>query len=375
MTIHSRRLLIVEDDPDQLELWRRDIDEFNKNPDRKLAFIIYVARSADKAVQILAEFNIDCAIIDLRLPWEDRPVDPEFGNKLRTYIENELPIPAAIHSGHLGDLDDSGRESLMKSFTKDAGKTTEILEWFAEKDQLMEALATTNKRVKMETARILHGSIWPRWEAAKDSDQVPKRFEDIVTRQVVSHLAEQFSLPLENVPAHHLHEFYYVPPIRERLHTGDLVRIGDIVRVIVTPQCDIVNSYPANFLLAKCLSEHEEWNVIESAVAINTGNVGKNTKERIGKLATHGRDQRFHFLPPCGGKGGPWFVDFKEIITMDQSCAEELLKNRFASIAAQFVPNLIHRFAAFVGRIGQPELDIEALAEHLAEAYASKQAD
>ena len=147
------------------------------------------------------------------------------------------------------------------------------------------------------------------------------------------------------------------------------------MHVIVTPQCDIVNDYPANFLLARCLSEHNEWNAIESAVKKQKGQISRNTRDKITKFATHGRDQRFHFLPPCGDKGGPWFVDFKEITTVDQSRAEELLRSRIASIAAPFVPNLIHRFAAFIGRIGQPELDVKALGEHLAEAHRDMPVD
>ena len=376
MTVPVRRLLIAEDEADQLEVWRRDIEEFNKNPDRKFTFVTHEARSATDAARILDELNIDCAIIDLRLPPEkNKPDEAVHGNKLRTLIEGELPILVAIHTGHPGELDEAGRNSLMKLFTKDAGKTTEALEWFAEKAQLMEALAGTSQRIKMETAKVLHGSIWPRWEAAKKQDQVPERFDDIVTRQVVSHLAEQFSLPLEDVPAHHLHEFYYVPPMRNRLHTGDLVRLDDMVHVIVTPQCDIINVYPANFLLAKCSPEHNEWKGIEEAIAGNKGKISKTTKEKIEKFTTQVRSQRFHFLPPCGDEGGPWFVDFKDIITVDQSRTEELLKSRFASIAAPFVPNLVYRFAAFIGRIGQPKLDVEALAEHLAEAYQNTQAD
>ncbi|MFB3146630.1 MAG: hypothetical protein ACE1ZO_05840 [Nitrospirales bacterium] len=368
--------MIAEDDAEQLAVWRRDVIEFNQKADRKFTFVIQEARTAAEAREILAKYNIDCAIIDLRLPpAEERPDEAVYGNELRAFIENELPIPAAIHTAYLGDLDEAGQASIMKTFTKDAGQTTEALEWFAKKARLMEALANTNQRIKKETAKVLHASIWPRWEAEQAQEKAPDRFDDIVTRQVVSHLTEKFSLPLEDVPAHHLHEFYHFPPMRERLHTGDLVRNEDAVYVIVTPQCDIVNDYPTHFLLAKCLSDNEDWKSIEDAVAGNNFSVSNTQKDKIRKFATHARDQRTHFLPPCGKEGGPWIVDFKEIITVEGSRVDELLNNRFASIAAPFVPNLVHRFAAFIGRIGQPELDVEVLGEHIASACREPPAD
>ena len=42
-----------------------------------------------------------------------------------------------------------------------------------------------------------------------------------------------------------------MPPLREeRLYTGDLIDHNENVYVIVTPQCNIANSYPDHFLLA-----------------------------------------------------------------------------------------------------------------------------
>ena len=376
MTLPIRNLLIAEDDAEQLEVWQRDVKEFNKKADRKFTFDIHEARTAVEAREILAKYNIHCAIIDLRLPPAgSEPDEAVYGNDLRAFIENELPILAAIHTAYLGDLDEGSQASIMKTFTKDAGQTTEALAWFAEKARLMEALEVTNQRVKREISRVLHCSIWPRWENAEEQDRVPKRFNDIVTRQVVSHLAEKLSLPLEDVPAHHLHEFYHFPPMRDRLYTGDLVRNEDVVYVIVTPQCDIVNDYPTNFLLAKCLSDNEDWKSIEDAVARNNFSVSNTQKDKSKKFATHARDQRTHFLPPCGKEGGPWIIDFREIITVEKSRADELLESRFASISAAFVPNLVHRFASFIGRIGQPELDVGVLGEHIASACRENLSD
>ena len=169
MTLPIRNLLIAEDDAEQLEVWQRDVKEFNKKADRKFTFDIHEARTAVEAREILAKYNIHCAIIDLRLPPAgSEPDEAVYGNDLRAFIENELPILAAIHTAYLGDLDEGSQASIMKTFTKDAGQTTEALAWFAEKARLMEALEVTNQRVKREISRVLHCSIWPRWENAEE---------------------------------------------------------------------------------------------------------------------------------------------------------------------------------------------------------------
>jgi hypothetical protein len=58
-------------------------------------------------------------------------------------------------------------------------------------------------------------------------------------------------------------------------------------------------------------------------------------------------------------------VQFKEIMTVPSERVPELLKTRFASVASQFVPNLVQRYSAYLGRIGQPDLDVEILKAHV----------
>lgn len=43
----------------------------------------------------------------------------------------------------------------------------------------------------------------------------------------------------------------------------------------------------------------------------------------------------------------------------------DLLAARFASISSSFVPNLVQRYAAYLGRIGQPDLDCDLLRDQV----------
>ena len=59
-------------------------------------------------------------------------------------------------------------------------------------------------------------------------------------------------------------------------------------------------------------------------------------------------------------------------MTVGNSEVPSLLENRFASVASQFVPNLVQRFAAYLGRIGQPDLDCDVLREQVCKMTGCK---
>jgi hypothetical protein len=241
------------------------------------------------------------------------------------------------------------------------------LDWLAEHSGLMVALADAQQVIRRESARLFHSSLWPRWSQRHERGLVPDPFGPIVARQISAHLAESLELSLADRTRSLADEFYFVPSMRERLHTGDLVEIeAGNVYVVVTPQCDMVRDYPENVLLARCDPEME-WRAIEEATRRNGGVVSATSKEKIGRLVTH-KSISLHFIPPCDARG-PWNVNFRRLITKVQNEVESLIVGRFASISPQFLPNLMSRFAAYLGRYGQPDLDVEELAKYVSGEY------
>ena len=179
----------------------------------------------------------------------------------------------------------------------------------------------------------------------------------VITRQVVAHLAEELSLPPNH---HHPEEFFFVPPLSAtQLGTGDLTRWKGDVYVVVTPRCNMArDKYPKFLMLGHCKPMVDEWKSLRKRFG-KPETEDSATKE-LRNLASQGHAIATHFLPPCGDDG-PWLVQFKDIMTISSSEAGDLLAGRFASIAPQFVPNLVQRYAAYLGRIGQPDLDCEIL--------------
>jgi CheY-like chemotaxis protein len=355
----ERLVLIVEDDEEAVFSWKRDITEFNRDKTQPFQFVAEFARSRLAAVRALDRLRINCAVIDLRLPESDDSAgdaDP-IGNNVLEKLLLEVGVPAVVYSGHPDEASELVKSSEIKRILKAKGGAMEALLWLAGHDRLMSAMESTKRKIAQESARLFSKSIWPRWKNALKSIEDPDVLAGVITRQTASHVAEELARP----PAyHHPEEFYIVPPLSDRLGTGDLLRLGDVVFVVVTPRCNIArDSYPNYLMLAVCQPMDEALTTMRTQFGDSKTKQEKAERE-LHNLATQGHSIASHFLPPGSGFG-PWLVDFKEIMTMPSTEVEKLLAGRFASIAGPFVPNLVQRYAAYIGRIGQPDLDRDIL--------------
>jgi hypothetical protein len=322
---------------------RRD-HEFNQDGEKPFQITLRVASNLSDAHTVLSSLYISAAIVDLRIPaGPDGGSGPESGNEAVKEIIETISGPTAIFSGHVGEAAEFVATTPIRIFRKEASELKRIIDWLCEHEQLMTAIDEVSMDMRRETARVFTGMIWRRWDKTKELKLTAEVLRQVVTRQVISHIAEQLSLPLNNAPPYHPYEFYFEPPLRQdRMHTGDMLSLYGAIYVILTPQCDMVREYPIKVLLAKC-DEIPNW--------------GKTRDREKRRYAAQGHENKSHFLPACGERG-PWLVNFKCLITIDGAEFQDLLGSRFASIAPQFVPNLIQRFSTFIGRIGQPEIEI-----------------
>ncbi|MEN8134941.1 MAG: hypothetical protein ABFS18_05325 [Thermodesulfobacteriota bacterium] len=361
-------VLIAEDEDIQVQSWERDIHDFNSDNPNNIEFITVTADTVQKALKIINSQHIDCGIIDLRLPEDDdEGTSPEGGNKILQTIINEIPIPAVVLSGYPQEAEDFVKDSMINVLEKDVGNQAKALDWLAGFAPLIETLQHTQRKIRMETGRLFHKSLWPRWQTRDFDAFNPEAHKNAVTRQVVSHLTEYLTLSETESPLFLPDEFYLKPPLRtERIHTGDLLEIDGTMQVVLTPQCNMAHTYPENILMAKCVEEKVKWaDLIEKLTQTDSKKKKEKAEKELRDFATQAHATNSHFIPPCDDRG-PWLVDFKQISTQSSSEIEVLKKNRFASLAPQFIPNLVQRFASYMGRVGQPDIDVKELASHLA---------
>ena len=357
----QRYILIADDDQGTLDVWERDIKDFNGEKDSKVTFVPVFAKDRDAAISCLDRTRINCASVDLRMPLgAGKPATAQAqdaGNDVLERLLIDFGVPAVVYSGYPQEVSERVRQSPIKVQMKERDGAMKALRWLADHESLMSAMEASGRKIAAESARLFSNSIWPRWSTTWRTDD--KHLTNVITRQLASHLAETLGVPETDF---HPEEFYQVPSLNDdSLATGDLVCIGENIYLVVTPRCNMArDSYPMNIMLALCGSVGEPWQVI--ATKFKSGDTKKieSAAKALKSYATQAHATATHFLPPCGGKG-PWLADFKEIMTVPSTEVPTLLTTRFASIAPSFVPNLVQRYAAYLGRIGQPDLDCEVL--------------
>lgn len=356
-------VLIVEDDEHAQQGWNRDIREFNRNPARTFKYRAFFAATKSEALDALRLNVINCAVVDLRLPNGDSSIDSgtseATGNRVLEQVLMESGIPAVVYSGYPAEASAIVKASNIEVVGKTGNGGKMVLDKLARFDGLMEAMEEARRRISTESAKLFNSSIWKRWENTWKSSTDRDTIAGMITRQIVAHVSDKLSV---DPTYHHPDEFYIIPAIAtERLDTGNLLELDGTTYVVVTPRCNLARDpYPANILLAICKPMTKEWAELRSRFE---GKKPESAGREMHSYATQGHSTSTHFLPPCGERG-PWLVDFREIQAEPSTNVPKLLESRFGTISSQFIPNLVQRYAAYLGRIGQPDIDHDYLISH-----------
>ncbi|MEF3082721.1 hypothetical protein V3391_10955 [Luteimonas sp. SMYT11W] len=349
--------MIVEDEALAIESWDRDIQDFNRRANKAFAFTQSYARSKQEALEKLARQRFDCAVVDLRLPNspEEHGTGVPVGNDVLHGVLSNLGIPAWVYSGYESEVSDEVKASNIKVARKEGGASTAILEDFEKQAGLMDAMDQMRCKVAQETSLLFNRSIWPRWEERWATREDRELIKGIITRQTVAHVADALS----QAPAHHPDEFYVVPALyADRLETGDILTHEEETLIVLTPRCNLANKLPTKIVFAVC-APCEAWAQWQGDLG-GSSKAKERAEDDIGKHATQGHAIATHFMPPLETRG-PWLVDFRELRVIDSSKVAELLKQRIATVAPQFIANLVQRHSAYIGRIGQPDLNARLL--------------
>lgn len=345
MPVPKLQILLVEDQDGNIDNWKDKATAHNSDARTKgFAVESWYAKSVREARAVLEAQKIDAVVVDLRLQADDGPQgEPnDHGNALVKHVVASHPVAMAIYSGQGQEADISDCPQ-VEIFDR-AGGLNPVFDWLAKQREMVLQLRGTRTAIERETARIFFRSIWPRWNHwAKDGGE---GLRDTLARHVVAHVHDSM-LYLGGEKAHP-EETYFVPPLKNRLDTGDLIRTDDgNVWIAVSPRCDLANaSKVTTVLIACCKDMGEEWRT--------------KPKEQA-RMAQHGGAAKWHFLPPMRGSDGkdlgPWYVQFGHLAAVPYAeIATELTPRRFASLAPQFVPSLVERFGAYFSRIGTPNL-------------------
>jgi hypothetical protein len=335
-------VLLVEDQQGNINAWHDRANTHNADAaEHGFSVATVTAPSVAEAQRVLQTQKPDAVVIDLRLQVEGQMGPNDHGNALVRYALGAHPVAIAVYTGQRQEAE-VGDVPQVEVFDRGDGLDP-VFDWLSRQHRMLLQLRSTREAVERETARVFFRSIWPRWKNWAKDDGAD--IGAMLARHVVAHVHD--ALLDADGGAAHSEETYFMPPIKERLDTGDLIGNGDDLWIVVTPRCDLAHEGKVETILAaRCVDISKRWN--------------EKTKEQS-RIAQHDSSHRLHFLPPVinhkGQQLGPWFVHFHDLKAVPVAQAPaELTAKRWASLAPQFVPSLVERFGAYFSRIGTPSL-------------------
>ena len=347
------RVLLVEDVQSNIDLWEFTVNLFNTDVgSHGFTIDTTVVKSAADALDKLDSRRLDAAVVDLRLHDGGVPIGhDEDGNFVVKRILETRPLGVLIFTGQAGDV---APFECSQVRTMDRGDGLQpVLEWLENQSKLLFHLRAVMDIFDAQTANIFFKSIWPRWQHWTASADNEVDLTKQVARHVIAHAHDSMLYAAGDKV--HPEETYFVPPIKSRLDTGDLINLDGEVWIVVTPRCDMAHEDNVkSIVLSRCVDISEKWNQL-------CGSNSNGSKKAISKLVHHDASQKKHFLPRLsdqrGGERGPWLAQFHDLKIVDAMVARtELPDKRFASLAPEFIPSLTERFGSCFSRIGTPDL-------------------
>ncbi|HEL4298233.1 TPA: hypothetical protein UM674_002197 [Stenotrophomonas maltophilia] len=353
MNEFSYSLLVVEDDEQDRSTWTRQIERHNINAEETggPTIDLFTVASEKDAYTAIDRRRFDAAIIDLRLDGNgENPADDGGNRVLEKILKSEIAI-AALFTGQPDDasIPEYARRQ-VRVITKGGGDGeghTGAITWILENQSLIDCIRQVTARFTDVMAQIFHQSIWPRWSLWMDGKD-PNDAQFLLTavaRHIASHAHDHFML--EGKDTAHPEEWYWVPARAGKLSTGDVVRNGDRIEIVVTPRCDLATQKIPHVQLVECDDLSQTWETL-----------GRDKKATFLK---NGRNHE-HFIPKMNlskeDSIGPLIVRFDKIRSVKRNEDDPNLTQegiRVAAVSAPFLPSLVERLGNYYSRIGSPD--------------------
>ncbi|WP_219376031.1 response regulator [Bacillus mycoides] len=360
------KLLIIEDDPHQIEMYQDNIDVYNYS--NKVNIEPICINNLEDGLQALQNPDYDAAIIDLRLSPGDQNGE---GNKIITKIRSSLRIPIIIVSGYPQDLD-AQYKTADNPFIKVHKKDDELNVILDEIVAIYKTGITNILGKKGHIEDYLNNIFWNHlsstvdyWKSQVDNESDT---EKILLRYTLSHLQEHLELSdtQEDFEEYLPIEMYVSPPIKKNPFTGDIIRcIEDgSYWIILNPSCDMAQSKAKSVTVAEIEKIENDYTLnLKKAIKKATGEEALGKQMELQKLLRNSGSLKYHFLPGSSCfEGG--FINFQKIKSIRYKSLDKEF-SRVASVTDRFAKDIIARFSHYYSRQGQPDFNTSKILEEL----------
>lgn len=359
--MNSMNILIVEDNNDMYEAYADSVADF---ADKDFEIVLSREKSVDAAINALLSTQFDGAIVDLNL---DKTTPAEAGgNKVLREILALHRFPVLVVSANLQNLDhdiQSGESEFLKFMDRDTSNS----EIFSHLIGIYKTGITKILGGKGLIEKQLGDIFWAHLASAFHNFPPDSTIsEKILLRYIASHLAEYLDIPDGHHGFYHEAEVYIKPPIRKHISTGDMILRNGQRFVVLSPACDIA----VRGNLGEALKINSKMIVLAPIIEVNKESFiqssiikeGASAREKVNALGEiiKGKRDKYGFLPKYDDIE-PAIIDFQNITSV--SLDDFIASKRLVTISSLFMKDIQSRFAAYLGRQGQPDLDKAKLVE------------
>ncbi|MFT3919196.1 hypothetical protein [Cloacibacterium sp.] len=361
------KLLIVEDDKSQIQLYEDVIDSFNKKNDFQITTL--AIDNLEDAKQALLSSDYDAAIVDLKL--SSNSIELE-GMELVNEIVDKLRFPLFIVSGSISQIE---REEnfLFKKRSRD-GNFQNVL------SELKEIYDTGIIQILGKKGKIdeyLNKIFWEHLSSSmdiwiNDDSRTSEQKHKVLLRYILLHIQEYLELTTEsNFENYHPAEIYITPPIKNILFTGDVLIENESQKrfIILTPSCDLAHKGKTENVLLVEIEHKENGLISELKSIIKDAEIGKDRKNNAtSKLKNLIKNNvpKYHFLPDYKDISAG-LIDFQLLKSVPKN---ETINNytRLTSVNNSFTKDIVARFSFYYSRQGSPDFNIDEIYDSIIKA-------
>lgn len=361
------KLLIVDDDPAQVQLLKDAIKEKKELLKvEKIEIVLEISTTKADAL-VMIENNFDYAIIDLKLSNDKTKTE---GNEVIKEIKQKMRFPVLVLSNAPGDLDPvlGSETDIFKVKERTEITYSNIVdEIILLYNSGLSELFGQNGQLVQHINKALHDLFWKR--VAHNWNYLTKNISDseerlkIIAKQLTILLKEEMEIGELNSGKALAFEMYLMPPVRRNYYTGDIIEKEGNYYIILSPACDME--------LRNGTSPDIENISIASLVHLKNLNYTKqcwidgtfqNSKQTKLENLIHFKKSEYHLLPPFKDIKG-FVIDFSSLSSIPYNELQSL--NRIACITEPYLKNIISRFSNHFNRLGQPDFFEEKIIEEI----------
>lgn len=324
--VKTIRILFVDDNQETLDTYEESIKVENDNLlDELMQYKIYKALSYEEALDILDEIRIDIAVIDLDLGSKFT------GEDITKYILKRYSIPIFIATGKPADFNSKLIGPMVKVFNRDdISLFDEIKKQMQSK--LVRFFSKNNGFLEQQIVEFFWDHMsknLPYWEQYAIDE-----IDLVLLRHTTACLNEKLYVNNSSKKyfnKYHPGEMYIYPTIKDKHHTGDIVKKNDDFFIILTPSCDIANNKNDYYVLVRIINNN------------STKECFYSIKNFAKIFEVDNKDKEI--LEPS--------IYFQDLISVKK---EEIIEyHRVASISYPFLKDVIARFSRYYARQGRPD--------------------